>query len=144
MKFDLNSNTQVKEVIVLDESVSSDVQLPAAGSGIDISEFRGIGLIVLMAKNIGGDTDETLDVSVLVSSDDSTYAAPSPAIAFAQVEDGRAFLVQSIDFDALGEGNKFLALNVDVAGTTPDYAISALLIANPQNAPQTRDTANTT
>lgn len=96
-------------------STNSVEIVPGLNAGIDMA-----AQIVVRSES---GTDPTLSVDVEVSSDDATYTK----LLTAKKPDGER--VFSIPFNGIGGLKKYLRLRYVVGGISPEYTITAMLVA---------------
>lgn len=123
----VHGNTSLVNVLVSDERNAN-----GNGSGIDVTDFHGIGAMVLNSKNQSG-TTPTLDVTFEHSDDDSTYvavpAAALPGGDFTQHTTGNSFQKIAFNFDVV---KKYVREKHVVGGTTPVYRFGVVALAEKQ------------
>lgn len=99
------------------------------GTGVNVSDYKGV-LKCALSYGAGGGTSPTLDVTIEDSADDASYAALSPAKAFAQVTNAAAaFESISVDTRAV---RKFIRAVATLTGTSPTFDGSVTVVGQKQ------------
>ena len=102
------------------------------GDGVDLRSLEGDVLFVLNALPTGADADETLDVKIQDSADNSSFADISgQTAAFTQVTqpNGAKCLTLVLNKDAL---RRYVRAVVDVGGTTRAFTLSVTAFGIPK------------
>lgn len=113
-------------VSVLNPVPVADVTATGNGTDIDLQQYSGQIAIIADVKNVAG-TLPTMDISVQDSANNSSFAAISPAVAFAQVT-----TVASTQKIVLNKDNirRYLRIVKTIGGTSsPEYYVSVKVFA---------------
>jgi len=97
------------------------------GTGVDVTDYVGNVMIILDSSAVGTD-DETLDVKIQSSSDNSTWSDISGA-AFTQVTTSASLQKIKINIDAQ---TKYIRAVATIAGTSPSAKCSVHMIGYKQ------------
>lgn len=89
------------------------------GTGIDVLEYEGVGLVLLNAS-AGSGTSPTLDVKLQHSDDDSTYEDVTSG-AFTQVTDVAETAGVKVMKLNVSDLKRYLRVVGTIAGTTPSF-----------------------
>ena len=89
------------------------------GTGIDVLEYEGVGLVLLNAS-AGTGTSPTLDVKLQHSDDDSTYEDVTSG-AFTQVTDVAETAGVKVMKLNVSDLKRYLRVVGTIAGTTPSF-----------------------
>jgi len=112
-------------------SLLAAVTLSADGQGaaVDIAAFHGWGLLVLNSSATAA-ADNTADVKLQHSDDGATGWTDVPDGAFVQVTNAAAsHQVKGLN---LSELKRYVRLDYDLGGTSPEVTISAEIVGKPQ------------
>lgn len=107
--------------------------LPAAaiiadgnGTGVDLLAYSGEMCAILDSAEGTGNADNTLDVKLQDSADNSSFADVS-GLAFSQVDDTAGGSIQKLSFNK-DELRRYVRAVADVGGTTPSFVASCSLV----------------
>lgn len=116
------------------EAVPLRLALPAArtttltGTGLDRLGYEGMAIAVLHSAKGSGNADNTLDVKVQDSADNSSFADISGATFSQVLGTGGADVLAAIPID-LKIARRYLRVIGTIAGTTPSFVFGVDLIA---------------
>jgi hypothetical protein len=94
------------------------------GTGVDLQEYSGEMCAILDSAAGTGDPDNTLDVKLQDSADNSSFADVS-GLVFTQVTDTAG--IQKLSFNK-DEVRRYVRAVKDVGGTTPSFVASCSLV----------------
>lgn len=116
-------SAQLKAVNVLKLAAAATITENTNGSAVDLRPYDGDVKLVLNASATGG-ADETLDVKIQHSSDNSSWS--DAGVAFAQVTNAAAsFQVLNVTAEQF---KRYIRAVDTVAGTTPTVTRSVELV----------------
>lgn len=122
------------------KAVAQEIEIPslleasaASTTGVDMTAYAGSALCIIHSAAGTGGANETLDVKVQhCATIDGSYADISGA-TFEQIDDTAGGSIQGICID-LDPLNPFVKFYFTIAGTTPDFTLSASIVAFPKGS----------
>lgn len=122
----MNRNNIGDTASVLTLLQNATVAASGNGTGVDLQPYAGDIVIVLNAKHGTGNADNTADITIEDSADNSSFAAVSGA-AFTQVNGTTdSTQIMALNKDSL---RRYIRAVKTIAGTTPSFLLACNVVA---------------